>query len=78
MSDWSKSYFSKADIVKDLGKELKKIDFDTGGWVESDTDTLYIEHIRVGNKGKYLIYCWNQPNVRGLIAAFLGHPVQHT
>lgn len=73
-ADWTKFYESSSDIKNDIRVKLPYKEF--RGWIESDTDTLFIEP----SKGKmgvdgYFIYCWNQPNARQILAEIIGLPV---
>jgi hypothetical protein len=69
-ADWTKRYQSARAAERDLkGLKLPYPQFE--GWIETDTDTLLVSP----HQTAYIIQCWNTPEARKTIAAYLGLPV---
>lgn len=83
-ADWDKSYRTIQALKEDLNiTDDSRINWEVGGWFESDTDTLLLcvmdmtNTFNPGVKGyKYHIQCWNSPGIRAAIGELLGLPVQ--
>jgi hypothetical protein len=68
---WEKTG-TKAQLIADIGDGFQL----RTGWIESDTDTLFVESaVSYGAEPRYTVYCWNEPGIRARLAVCLGERV---
>ncbi len=70
-SDWCKQYPSIENLFKDLSIDLNPTEWIDGGWIETNTDTLFIEVYGEGIHQGFVVHVWNTPNQKNKIIDLL-------